>query len=86
MAVRLFPCRAEVSRRLKFSAKAGRNNVIVSGLPRSLLTESVKLEANGAATISEVTTSSVPVDSMARSNPDNSLNFSRREAAEALVQ
>ncbi|KAF7422232.1 hypothetical protein PC9H_010388 [Pleurotus ostreatus] len=84
MAVRLFPCRAEVSRRLKFSAKAGRNNVIVSGLPRSLLTESVKLEANGAATISEVTTSSVPVDSMARSNPDNSLNFSRREAAEAL--
>lgn len=41
-AVRLFPSRAEVSRRLKFSAKAGRNNVIVSGLPRSLLTESVK--------------------------------------------
>ncbi|KAL4257329.1 Conserved hypothetical protein CHP02231 [Pleurotus pulmonarius] len=85
--VRLFPSRAEVSRRLNFNVKPGRNNIVISGLPRSLLTDSVKIETNGGS-ISEISTSSVPVDATAQNHPDNPLEelLRRREAAEALVQ
>ncbi|TFK31126.1 hypothetical protein BDQ12DRAFT_307927, partial [Crucibulum laeve] len=52
--------RAEVTRLFKFGVKTGQNQVNISGLPNVLDQDSFRVEGRGAATIHDVTVSTIP--------------------------
>ncbi|KAG5641474.1 hypothetical protein DXG03_005126 [Asterophora parasitica] len=62
--VSVYSGRAEVTRSFKFNVKTGQNQVTVNGLPNVLDRDSLRVEGRGAATIHDVTISSIP-------SPDN---------------
>ncbi|KAJ2921387.1 hypothetical protein H1R20_g15702, partial [Candolleomyces eurysporus] len=55
--VSVYSDRAEVSRAFRFPVKTGQNQVIISGLPKALNHDSLRVEGKGAGTIQDVTIS-----------------------------
>ncbi|KAF8148202.1 hypothetical protein B0H34DRAFT_833314 [Crassisporium funariophilum] len=59
-AVSLYSGRAEVTRLFKFDIKAGQNQILIKGLPRTLLENSLRVEGQGNASIHDVIVSRTP--------------------------
>lgn len=59
IGVSVYSGRAEVTRLFSFSVHTGQNQVIISGLPNALDQDSFRVEGRGAATIHDVTISTI---------------------------
>ncbi|KAG6807698.1 hypothetical protein H0H92_006658 [Tricholoma furcatifolium] len=55
--VSLYAGRAEITRLYKFEVKTGENQVIITGLPNTLDSDSIRVDGRGSATIHDVTVS-----------------------------
>ncbi|KAF8148209.1 hypothetical protein B0H34DRAFT_669000 [Crassisporium funariophilum] len=59
ISVSVYSGRAEVTRLFKFNVKTGQNQLNISGLPRVLDEDSLRVEGRGSATIHDVTISTI---------------------------
>ncbi|KAF9559709.1 hypothetical protein CPC08DRAFT_708583 [Agrocybe pediades] len=80
--VSVYAGRAEVTRFFKFNVKTGQNQVSVLGLPSVLDHDSLRVEGRGAATIHDVTISTIPPPRREENSPELSSLLARKKSNE----
>ncbi|CAA7265466.1 unnamed protein product [Cyclocybe aegerita] len=87
ISVSVYSGRAEVTRLFKFNVKTGQNQLNIVGLPRVLDKESFRVEGRGAATIHDVTISSIAPPPVPTTSPAlDSLLAKKKQDEKALAR
>lgn len=87
LSVSVYAGRAEITRLFKFSVKTGQNQVVINELPLAIDTQSFRVEGRGAATIHDVTLSTVvPEPAPTTSETLESLNLELTRTTKALAR
>ncbi|CAA7265472.1 unnamed protein product [Cyclocybe aegerita] len=87
ISVSVYSGRAEITRLFKFNVKTGQNQLNIVGLPRVLDKESFRVEGRGAATIHDVTISSITSPPVPTTSPAlDSLLAKKKQDEKALAR
>ncbi|KAF9476194.1 hypothetical protein BDN70DRAFT_882734 [Pholiota conissans] len=85
ISVSVYAGRAEITRLFKFAVKTGQNQLTILGLPAVLDQESLKVEGRGAATIHDVTISSITPPPVPTTSPTLSALLTKQKRAQKAL-
>ncbi|KAF9532401.1 hypothetical protein CPB83DRAFT_847799 [Crepidotus variabilis] len=87
ISVAVYSGRAEITRLFKFNVNAGQNQLNITGLPQALDQDSFRVEGRGAATIHDVTISTItPPEKPTTSTNLTGLFVKQKQAEKALAR